>query len=395
MLPESALDHIVRPNIKALTPYRCARDDYSQGILLDANENAFGSAVHQQDQWHRYPDPVHDRIRDRFAALRGVKGSQIVLGNGSDEVIDLLQRVFGTPASEAILVCPPTYGMYSVCAQVNDLAVVEVPLKVKPGHPDNFQLNVPGILEAIDHPNGPRVKLVYLCSPGNPTGEALRLSDIQALLEANREVIYVIDEAYIDFLQPREEDGGRGSGVKFIIEGHPNVVVLQTLSKGFGLAGIRLGIAMAAEPLIQYMLNAKYPYNIPGPTANIAHDALDPKALKGMRDGISKLLEQRSLLITRLGDLSSKGIGRILGGHDANFILVEILSRDSSSPDPARALAIYSWMAERAQVVIRYRGSIPQCKGALRITIGTPAEMDTCYSRLSQALSMSDEELKE
>ncbi|RKP14732.1 histidinol-phosphate aminotransferase [Piptocephalis cylindrospora] len=394
MLPETALDTIVRPNIKALTPYRCARDDYSKGVLLDANENAFGSAVHREGQWHRYPDPVHDRIRDRYAALRGVKGTQVVLGNGSDEPIDLLQRVFCTPASDAILVCPPTYGMYSVCAQVNDLAVVQVPLNVHPGHPDHFQLNVPEILKALDNKEGPRVRLVYLCSPGNPTGEALRLSDIQALLDANREVIYVIDEAYIDFLQSREEDGGRGSGVRFIREGHPNVVVLQTLSKGFGLAGIRLGLAMASEPLIQYLLNAKYPYNIAGPTADIAHDALAPEALDGMRNGVSKLLEQRELLVNRLRDMSSQGIGRFLGGRDANFILVEVLSRDSSGPDPARALAIYTWMAERSQIVVRYRGSLPQCLGALRITVGTPEEMEECCARLSQALTLSDEELR-
>lgn len=270
------IEQAIRPNILALHPYRCARDDYQEGILLDANENALGHSIPRSLvdadsspdlrstldlDLHRYPDPSHNAIKERIAALRSVPGANhIFLGVGSDEVIDLLMRVCVTPSKEKVLITPPTYGMYGVCAQVNDAGVVKCPLELgvngrEGGEGGRFSmrieevrvniLNVPICLlssdillqmkKAIDI--DPSIKLIFVCSPGNPTGTLLSLSSIRALLEyESYKGIVVVDEAYIDF-------AGADSSAVSLVKDYANIVVIQTLSKGFGLAAIRCGMA--------------------------------------------------------------------------------------------------------------------------------------------------------
>ncbi|OUM69400.1 hypothetical protein PIROE2DRAFT_25362, partial [Piromyces sp. E2] len=246
------LKDVVRPNIWSLEPYRCARDDYSEGILIDANENAFGTCVNLNDgemilpkslktknnpndmnsdtHIERYPDPRQLEFKTLFAKLRGLSSPNCMfVGVGSDESIDIIMRVFGVPGKDKVLVTPPSYGMYPTCAKINDLGVVEVPLLLP-----NFQLDVEKVKETLK--NDPSIKLVMLCSPGNPTSSVLALNDIRAILEYEYyNGIVVVDEAYIDFV---EETENKGSVVTWV-EKYPNLIVTQTLSKSFGLAGVR------------------------------------------------------------------------------------------------------------------------------------------------------------
>ena len=262
--PHFDIETVIRPNILALHPYRCARDDYTEGILLDANENALGHSVpytpktnqnHQglngeelknalELDLHRYPDPSHSNIKSLLASLRGGPPvlpdgpKNVFLGVGSDEVIDLLIRVCVTPGKdgEKVLITPPTYGMYAVCAQVNDVGVVKVPLELsgdqgEGGERGRFSLKVDEIKKAVDA--DPSIKLVFLCSPGNPTGTLIPLSSIRAILDySSFKGIVVVDEAYIDFA------GEEVSAVRLVKE-YANLCVMQTLSKSFGLAAIR------------------------------------------------------------------------------------------------------------------------------------------------------------
>ncbi|KAF8755597.1 Histidinol-phosphate aminotransferase [Rhizoctonia solani] len=224
---------------------------------------------------HRYPDPAQKEIKSKIAGLRNIKGTDnVFLGVGSDEVIDLLMRVCCRPEHDKILITPPTYGMYGVTAQVNDVSIVKVPLLVEKGE---FQLDMDGIKKAVA--SDPSIKLVFVCSPGNPTGTLIPLSDIKALLEdTNFKGIVIVDEAYIDFAKPED------SAVSLVSE-YANVCVMQTLSKSFGLAAIRLGVAIAQPPLIQILTNTKAPYNISTPSASLALAALSP-------DGIATMTEK-------------------------------------------------------------------------------------------------------
>ncbi|CAG8768472.1 22134_t:CDS:2, partial [Gigaspora rosea] len=230
-----SLESIVRPNILSLTPYRCARDDYGTGILLDANENSFGSVLQEEESLlvkdlHRYPDPNQVLIKERLISFRGLQSiDYLFLGVGSDEIIDLLMRIFCIPGKDKIIITPPTYGMYSVCANINDVQVIKVNLDVEDGR---FQLKPDKISEALSE--NPSTKLVYLCSPGNPTGTCLSHTTIKAVLDdPNLKGVVVIDEAYIDFTEETEE-----ASVAKWVEKYPNLIVMQTLSKSFGLAAI-------------------------------------------------------------------------------------------------------------------------------------------------------------
>lgn len=233
---------LVRPNILSLTPYRCARDDYSSGVLLDANENSYGPALDpshpthhsSHDHYHRYPDPKQKHLRHLIAQFRSVPDDSVFIGVGSDEVLDLLIRVFCIPAKDRILTCPPTYGMYKVCGQVNDVKVLNVPLIADTTSEDLFQVDISSIKEELSRQEN--IKIVFLCSPGNPTGVALHKSKVRQLLEwPGYTGLVVVDEAYVDFVEEDEEKGTfSGWTAKY-----PNLVVLQTLSKSFGLAAIR------------------------------------------------------------------------------------------------------------------------------------------------------------
>ncbi|KAI9062206.1 histidinol-phosphate aminotransferase [Trametes sanguinea] len=393
------IERVIRPNILSLHPYRCARDDYSEGILLDANENALGHSIPPASSstlepelqptlgldLHRYPSPTHDPIKKRLAEMRGLPGPEYVfLGVGSDEVIDLLIRVCVAPGKEKILITPPTYGMYSVCAQVNDVGVVKVPLETsgdagEGGERGRFSLKVDEIKKAVSA--DPSIKLIFLCSPGNPTGTLIPLSSIRSLLEyEDFKGIVIVDEAYIDFADEK------ASAVSLLKE-YANLCVTQTLSKSFGLAAIRLGIAFAHPALVQILMNTKAPYNISTPTAALALSALSPSAVDLMKEKVAQLVKSRGALIRGLQELEPLGLGSVIGGNDANFVMVPVLEKNGSGkPDNVRAQKIYKTLAESEGVVVRYRGGELGCAGCLRITIGSEEENKTVLQKLGELL---------
>jgi len=331
--------HLVRPNILALSPYRCARDDYERGILLDANENSFG-AITGDVGLNRYPDPYQKALKERIAAFRGLDPAQIFTGVGSDEPIDLLIRIFCTPGHDRILITPPTYGMYKVAASINDVAVDQVPLT-----PD-FQLEPARILEAVT----PHTKLLFLCSPNNPTGNLLHPEHLRQLLDAFDGIV-VIDEAYIDFTD-------QASWCSQLNQ-YPRLVVLQTLSKSFGLAGIRLGMAFAQPALIELMMKIKSPYNINQLTSQKALEAFDH--IDRMKASVAQILQERN----RMASALAAHPGVTLFHSAANFIPFRV----------PKAYEIYKTMAD-AGIVARYRGDQPHCEDTLRVTIGTRGEND-------------------
>ncbi|KAI1184150.1 histidinol-phosphate aminotransferase [Nemania serpens] len=390
------LETCARPNILALEPYRCARDDYKDdgtNILLDANENAYGpsltdAAASSESSGpqlhfaglHRYPDPHQRELKQLLCDLRNthhhtdkeITPENLFVGVGSDEAIDGLMRCFCVPGRDKILVCPPTYGMYSVSAQVNDVGLVKIPLLPAP----TFALDVERIKQALS--NEPNIKLLYLCSPGNPTGAPLAKGDIQQLLEhPTWNGVVIVDEAYVDF----SPDGT--SLAEWVAE-WPNLAVMQTSSKGFGMAGIRLGSVFTSEPIARLLNSMKAPYNIPSPTSALAIHAFSPDGLAVMRANREKIVAQRERLLRELPKI--KGVGRLRGGIESNFLLYELLNRDGR-PDNTTALAVYERLAESKGVVVRFRGKEHGCLGCLRITVGTEAEVTRFLESLRNTLA--------
>ncbi|KAK0645675.1 histidinol-phosphate aminotransferase [Cercophora newfieldiana] len=396
------LETCARPNILALEPYRCARDDYKDdgtNVLLDANENAFGPSLPASASsssssgtgagsgpgfdllgLHRYPDPHQHDLKQLFCDLRTTHAhtdktltpDNLFVGVGSDEAIDALLRCFCVPGVDRILVCPPTYGMYSVSAQVNDVGLVKVPLLPAP----TFALDVPAILDTLT--KTPSIKLAYFCSPGNPTGSLLSKSDIAAILaHPSWNGVVIVDEAYIDF-SPSPSD----SLAEWVLE-HPNLVVMQTISKAFGLAGLRLGAAFTSPPIARLLNALKAPYNISVPTAALASKALAPEGLSVMREKVSALAAQRDVLLAELPKI--KGIGRLRGGTASNFLLYEILN-SQGKPGNATALKVYERLAELKGVVVRFRGKEHGCEGCLRITVGTGEETARFLKAVEEAI---------
>jgi len=345
------LESLVRPNIKELTPYRCARDDYDKGVLLDANENAIGSVPADIRELNRYPDPRQDALRDQYADFRRIRRDQIFCGVGSDEAIDLLIRIFCRPGIDHIMITPPTYGMYKVSAAINDVGVQAVPL-----NPD-FTLDSQAVLDAVYD----TTKVIFLCSPNNPTGNLLDKDSVRAVLRGFSGIV-VVDEAYIDF----SDDDGFASE----LDQYPNLVILQTLSKSFGLAGIRLGLALASESIISYMLRVKAPYNVNKLSTETALKAMH--AVPVMKAYVKALNNERAWLQKELETIP--GVHKI-HPSDANFLLVVI----------DRAFELYKSMADSG-VVIRYRGDQLHCDSTLRITVGTHAENATLIHRLNEAI---------
>lgn len=379
---------IIRPNILTLEPYRCARDDFKTGILLDANENTHGPALPSPDaneaalELNRYPDPHQHELKQQIIQFREQHPNKyateklsienLCLGVGSDESIDMLLRCVCVPGKDKMLICPPTYGMYSICATVNDVAIEKVPLTI----PD-FQIDIDGILTKVK--SDPTIKLLYLTSPGNPTGKLIDVEDIIKLLKDLLKVwqgLIVVDEAYIDFTKP-------GSSMSTLVNQYPNLVVLQTLSKSFGLAGIRLGITFSSKQLSWYLNAMKYPYNISSLTSNVAIKATN-KGLSVMENYVSKIVEQRELVLEKL--LSLKYVGRNIGGLDSNFILIEILDKDGK-PSNDVAKKLYNTLATDNSVVVRYRGSELNCVGGLRISIGTSEENKQMLTKFESVLN--------
>ncbi|KAI1965284.1 histidinol-phosphate transaminase [Ophidiomyces ophidiicola] len=394
-----------RPNILQLEPYRCARDDYKDdgtNILLDANENAYGPGLAIKSDGnlegvttnknapeldflglHRYPDPHQFDLKKRLCNLRNahihtqkdINPSNLFVGVGSDEAIDALLRCFCTPGKDKILTCPPTYGMYAVSAQVNDIGIVKVPLDVENG----FQLRPDAINAALAEEKD--IKLVYICSPGNPTANLIKKDDIRKVLEhPTWNGVVVVDEAYIDFAP-------EGSSLAEWVAEWPNLVVMQTLSKAFGLAGIRLGVAFTSPEIARLLNSLKAPYNISSPTSALAQAALAPENLAVMRSNREKILVQRNRLLEELPKIP--GVGRFLGGNDSNYLLVEILDKPAQqqgAPCNEAALSAYKSLAESKGVVVRFRGKEHGCEGCLRITVGTEAEVSRFLIELETVL---------
>lgn len=334
-----SIDKLLRENIKNLTPYSSARDEYQgeASVFLDANENAFGSPLEQQ--YNRYPDPLQFEVKKRLSQIKGVPPRNIFLGNGSDEAIDILFRSFCNPGVDNVILVPPTYGMYQVSANINDIAIKNVPLT------EEFQLNLEGIAEAIDE----HTKLIFVCSPNNPTGNSIDRTDVETLL-ANFSGIVVVDEAYINFSRQK-------TFIQELTE-YANLVVLQTLSKAWGLAGLRVGMAFASEEIIEVMNKVKPPYNINEASQQLALQALGN--IEQINSWIKETLIQRDNLV-----LGLKHFDFVVDIYpsDANFILVKTTD----------ANGIYNYLVGKG-IIVRNRSKVELCEGCLRITVGTPAE---------------------
>ena len=288
----------------------------------------------------------------------------------------MLLRCFGVPGRDKILTCPPTYGMYAVSAQVNDLEIVKVPLDTS----QSFRIRPAAINETLSADS--TIKMVYICSPGNPTANLISKSDLEkVLMHPTWNGIIVLNEAYIDF-------SPEGSSLAEWVTEWPNLVVMQTLSKAFGLAGIRLGAAFASPEVAGLLNNMKAPYNSSTPTSALACAALLPENLAIMRSNREKIVKQRNRMLTDLPKIT--GVGDFLGGADSNFLLVEILDKPRNrggKPNNEVALAVYERLAETKGVVVRFRGKEIGCHGCLRITVGTKEEIDSMLAKLADVLT--------
>lgn len=338
-----SINHLVRPNILRLTPYSSARSEFKgrADIFLDANENPYDTG------YNRYPDPLQWKLKEKIGALKGIAPECIFLGNGSDEAIDLLIRIFCEPGAGHIITLPPTYGMYKVSADIANVAVKEVLLD------KNFQPDVDAILAAADS----RSKLLFLCSPNNPTANSFALEKIKQLAGRFPGMV-VVDEAYIDF-------SSQPSCIGLLAE-YPNLVVMQTFSKAWGLAGIRLGMAFASEEVIALFNKVKPPYNINQLTQEAALKALENQ--QQQKEWVRQILGQRVLLTQYLSGLDY--VLRIYPS-DANFLLVKV-------ENPG---AVYDFLVQRG-IIVRDRSRVALCEGCLRITIGTPEENEQLFRAL-------------
>jgi histidinol-phosphate aminotransferase len=326
---------LIRKNIRELIPYSSARDEYSGGgaVLLDANESPYN------EPYNRYPDPAQLALKEKISGLVSCPVERIFLGNGSDEAIDLLIRIFCEPGSDRVIIIDPSYGMYKVCADINNVAVDFVPLH------EDFSLDASRLLAAVRE----NTKLIFLCSPNNPSANLLDQGEIARILSAFRGMV-VLDEAYIDFCG--------GEGMLPVLGDHRNLILLRTLSKAWGLAGIRLGMALADPEVIGYMNRVKYPYNVNYLTQT---KALEMLGSAGSREKwVKEILYERKKLERRL---EAFGFVLRIFPSDANFLLVRVKDPDG----------LYAFLNERG-VIVRNRSHLTHCQGCLRITVGTVEE---------------------
>jgi histidinol-phosphate aminotransferase len=336
---------LLRNNIRSLTPYSSARDEYKgeDAVFLDANENPYNSP------FNRYPDPLQIRLKKRISEIKGVAPENIFLGNGSDEAIDLLIRAFCEPGRDNILAIKPTYGMYKVCADINDVEYRESLLN------EHFEVNVQQLTALADDQS----KLMFLCSPNNPTSNSLNAADILQLVEQFRGLV-ILDEAYIDF--------SIHSSLAVQLKKYDNLVILQTFSKAWGMAGIRLGMAFAHEEIIRVLNRIKYPYNVNILTQKVALEHLSGTENKD--EWVRQILEQRDLLKNQLVRFS---MVRNILPCDANFLMVKF-------DDPKK---VFDFLIEK-KIIVRDRSKVSLCEGYLRITVGTPEENRMLINALNE-----------
>ena len=338
---------LLRPHLQTLKPYSSARDDYqgSEGIFLDANENPYGSIT--KENWNRYPDPYQKALKEKIAVIKEVAAENLFLGNGSDEPIDLLFRAFCEPGIDHVIINPPTYGMYRVSADINNVAVKEVLLTV------DYQLDEAALLETITE----QTKIIFICSPNNPTGNDLDGDAIRRVVQAFKGIV-VIDEAYVDFTNR--------PSFALELDQYPNLVVLQTFSKAWGLASLRLGMAYASSEIVDILNKIKPPYNLSGLTQQTVLDALDNAGAKD--EMVADIMTNRDELREALESLE-----RVVKVHpsDANFLLVEI--------ENAHQLYL-DLIGEK--VIVRDRSRVVLCDNGLRITVGTKNENEQLLTAL-------------
>ena len=338
-MSEFDINNLVRENIRKLLPYSSARSEFSGNgnVFLDANENSFGSA--SDGKYNRYPDPLQTELKQKISELKRIPTANIFLGNGSDEAIDLLIRAFCEPRKDNIIIFPPTYGMYEVAANINDVEIREVFLNAE------FQINVPEALDKIDA----QTKLIFICSPNNPTGNLMKDFDVQILLDKFKGIV-VLDEAYIDFAQSESRIGR--------LQQFRNLVILQTFSKAWGLAGLRIGMAFASEEIISILNKIKAPYNIGEATQQLALNALE-RSEKVVEWVMTILIERVSLI----NELSQFPFVKKIYKSDSNFFLVKVTDANS----------LYTYLIENG-IAVRNRSNMILCENCLRITVGTQIE---------------------
>ncbi len=338
------IQKLIRPNVRNLKPYSSARDEFkgSASVWLDANENPNNTGL------NRYPDPLQWKLKARISELKKVPKENIFLGNGSDEAIDLLFRAFCEPGNDKALICSPTYGMYQVSADINNVDVVDVPLTA------DWQLNLESIESEFSNPS---IKLLFICSPNNPTGNCMKRSDVLHLA-SNFNGLVVVDEAYIDFAD-RESFTNE-------LQNHSNLVVLQTLSKAWGLAGIRLGMAFASKEVIDVLNRIKPPYNVNQLTQEVALKRLNKVA--DVQRELEVILSERKRLKTELSELENV---LEIYPSDANFLLVKF----------TQPKVVYHALTEKG-IVVRDRSKVAE--GCLRITVGTPEENTVLLQELKK-----------
>lgn len=339
------LQELIRPNIWSLAPYSCARNEFTgeASVFLDANENPYNQP------FNRYPDPLQVQLKEKIAALKGVRPTQIMLGVGSDEPIDLIFRIFCEPAQDNVVAINPTYGMYGVCADINNVAYKQVNLN------DDFSLDAQNVLDACDA----NTKVIFLCSPNNPTGNSLERSEIEKIV-TGFEGIVVIDEAYIDF---SNEPSWLAS-----LNAYPNIIVLQTFSKAWGMAALRCGMAFASEDIIAFFNKVKYPYNLNLLTQEAVLKQVE--AVEQKNKWVETLLEERSKMIANLQNLP---LVKHIYPTDANFVLAKVDDANKT----------YNYLVNKG-IIVRNRNSVTLCQGCLRITIGTPQENQELLTALAQ-----------
>ena len=341
-----ALQALVRPNIWALKPYSCARDEFKgmkADVFIDANENPYPNGV------NRYPDPLQDQLKQLISPLKGVAVDNIFLGNGSDEAIDLPFRIFCRPGIDNVVASDPTYGMYEVCADVNDIEYRKVPLA------DGYDLDPDSLIAACDE----NTKLIFICSPNNPTGNAFSRDKIERVLRSFDGIV-IVDEAYSDFSSQRP--------LRLDLAQYPNLIALATFSKAWGAAGIRLGMAFASKEIIDLFNKVKYPYNVNVLTQKKAQDILSNLTL--LQRHISMIVEERAKLIRAFALLPQC---LEIFPTDANFFLARMTDADG----------IYQYLVRKG-IVVRNRNKVNLCGNCLRITIGTNEENSKLLSALRQ-----------
>ena len=342
------IDTLVRNNVKKMSSYSSARDDFKKEneiklIYLDANESPFDNGI------NRYPDNKHDELKKVVSGVKNVNVNQVVFGNGTDEILDLIVRVFCNPSEDKIITLPPTYGMYDVIAKTNGVENIEIPLK------SDFSIDINEILKL----SSKKTKILFLCSPNNPTGNSFDTNDLTDLIKGFNGVV-VVDEAYIDFSSKQS--------LISLIEDNNNLIITQTMSKAYGMAGIRLGMGFSNEKIINYLNKIKPPYNINILTERKALEELNK--IDEIEKNISIVLDQRNLLVSCLEKLDF--VEKIYKS-DANFLLVKVDNADLR----------YNQLLENG-IVVRNRSNQPLCQNCLRITIGTKNENTSLIKTLNE-----------